>query len=53
MMRGMFFGLAARSRHADRLGLDPAVVRRMGTLCAVGGLLGAHYVDLFLYQPGG
>lgn len=51
-MLGMFFGLAAASRHADRLGLDPALVRRMGTCCAVGGLLGAHYVDLLLYQPG-
>jgi phosphatidylglycerol---prolipoprotein diacylglyceryl transferase len=51
-MLGMFFGLAAGSRHADRLGLDPALVRRMGMFCAIGGLLGAHYLDLLLYQPG-
>lgn len=51
-MLGAFFGLAAGSRHAERLGLDPARVRRMATCCAVGGLLGAHYLDLFLYQPG-
>jgi len=24
----------------------------MAACCAVGGLLGAHYLDLFLYQPG-
>ena len=51
-MLGAFFGLAAGSRHAEKLGLDPARVRRMATCCGVGGLLGAHYVDLFLYQPG-
>ena len=51
-MVGMFFGLAAASRHADRLGLDRVLVRRMAICCIVGGLLGAHYVDLFFYQPG-
>jgi len=51
-MLGGFFGLAAGSRHAQKLGLDPARVRRMATCCAVGGVLGAHYMDLFLYQPG-
>ncbi len=51
-MLGMFFGVAAGSRHAERLGLDPGRVRRMATFCGVGTLLGAHYFDLFLYQPG-
>ncbi len=49
---GMFFAVAAGSRHAERLGLDARLVRRMATFCGVGTLLGAHYVDLFLYQPG-
>ena len=51
-MLGLFFGIAAGSRHAERLGLDATRVRRMAICCGVGGLLGAHYVDLFLYQPG-
>jgi phosphatidylglycerol:prolipoprotein diacylglycerol transferase len=51
-MLGAFFGLAAGSRHAEKLGLDPAWVRRMAICCAVGGVLGAHLFDLFLYQPG-
>lgn len=52
VMLGAFFGLAAGSRHAERLGLDPAKVRRMAICCAVGGILGAHFFDLALYQPG-
>jgi phosphatidylglycerol:prolipoprotein diacylglycerol transferase len=51
-MLGAFFGLAAGSRHAEKLGLDPAKVRRMAICCAVGGVLGAHLFDLLLYQPG-
>jgi phosphatidylglycerol:prolipoprotein diacylglycerol transferase len=51
-MLGALFGLAAGSRHAEKLGLDPVRVRRMAICCGVGGLLGAHYIDLFLYQPG-
>jgi phosphatidylglycerol:prolipoprotein diacylglycerol transferase len=51
-MLGAFMGLTAGSRHAEKLGLDPATVRRMAIYCGVGGLLGAHYIDLFLYQPG-
>ncbi len=51
-MLGAFFALAAGSRHAEKLGLDPAHVRRMAICCGVGGLLGAHYIDLFFYQPG-
>jgi len=51
-MLGAYFGLAAGSRHAEKLGLDPALVRRMAICCGVGGVLGAHYMDLFLYQPG-
>jgi len=51
-MLGAYIGLAAGSRHAEKLGLDPARVRRMAICCGVGGILGAHYLDLFLYQPG-
>jgi phosphatidylglycerol---prolipoprotein diacylglyceryl transferase len=51
-MLGAFFGLAAGSRHAEKLGLDPAKVRKMAICCAVGGVIGAHLFDLFLYQPG-
>jgi len=51
-MLGAYFGLAAGSRHAEKLGLDPAKVRRMAMCCGVGGILGAHFIDLFLYQPG-
>ena len=49
---GVMFATAAGARHAERLGLDAERARRMLTHCAIGGLLGAHYVDLFLYQPG-
>jgi phosphatidylglycerol---prolipoprotein diacylglyceryl transferase len=49
---GAFFALAAGSRHAEKLGLEPALVRRMAIYCSVGGLLGAHFIDLWLYQPG-
>lgn len=49
---GVMFATAAGARHAERLGLDLEPARRMLTHCAIGGLLGAHYVDLFLYQPG-
>lgn len=51
-MLGTYFGLAAGMRHVQRLGLDAAIARRIATYCAVGGVLGAHYVDLFFYQPG-
>jgi phosphatidylglycerol---prolipoprotein diacylglyceryl transferase len=51
-MIGAYVAIAAGSRHAERLGLDAAQVRRMAICCAVGGVLGAHYIDLFLYQPG-
>ncbi len=49
---GMFFATAALMSHAERLGLDLTRVRRMAAFCGIGGLLGAHYVDLLLYQPG-
>ena len=49
---GAFLGLAAGLRHVQRLGLDVAVARRIATYCGVGGILGAHYLDLFFYQPG-
>jgi phosphatidylglycerol---prolipoprotein diacylglyceryl transferase len=52
VMIGMFFGVTAGTRHAERLGLDVARVRRIAAFCGVGTLLGAHYVDLFFYQPG-
>src|SRR5262245_45163929 len=51
-MLGAWCGVVAGTRHAEKLGLDPALVRRMATYCGLGGLLGAHYLDLFLYQPG-
>jgi phosphatidylglycerol:prolipoprotein diacylglycerol transferase len=51
-MLGALCALTAGSRHAEKLGLDPAQAKRMAIWCAVGGVLGAHYVDLFLYQPG-
>jgi len=51
-MLGAFFGLTAGLRHVQRLGLDVDVARRIATYCAIGGVLGAHYVDLFFYQPG-
>lgn len=51
-MLGAYVGLTAGSRHAQKLGLDPAKVRRMAMCCGVGGILGAHFIDLFLYQPG-
>jgi phosphatidylglycerol:prolipoprotein diacylglycerol transferase len=49
---GAALGLIAGLRHVQRLGLDVEVARRIATYCVVGGILGAHYVDLFLYQPG-
>jgi phosphatidylglycerol:prolipoprotein diacylglycerol transferase len=49
---GAYFGSAAVARHGIKLGLPAERTRRMWLYCAVGGLLGAHYVDLFLYQPG-
>jgi phosphatidylglycerol---prolipoprotein diacylglyceryl transferase len=52
VMIGMYLGVRVGSRHAERLGLDPERVRRIATFCGVGTLLGAHYVDLFFYQPG-
>ncbi|HET7504508.1 MAG TPA: prolipoprotein diacylglyceryl transferase family protein [Kofleriaceae bacterium] len=51
-MLGAWCGLIAGARHAEKLGLDPVQVRRMARYCAIGGILGAHYLDLFLYQPG-
>jgi phosphatidylglycerol:prolipoprotein diacylglycerol transferase len=51
-MLGAFFAAAAGARHAERLGLDVKRMRGMLTYCGVGALLGAHYVDLFFYQPG-
>ena len=49
---GIFFGVTAAKRHAERLGLDLSRARRIATFCGIGALLGAHYVDLILYQPG-
>jgi phosphatidylglycerol:prolipoprotein diacylglycerol transferase len=49
---GLLFGVTAALRHAEKLGLDLSQVHRMAAYCGIGGLLGAHYVDLFLYQPG-
>lgn len=49
---GMYCAIAAATRHAARLGIDPKLVSRMALYCGVGTILGAHYVDLFFYQPG-
>jgi phosphatidylglycerol:prolipoprotein diacylglycerol transferase len=49
---GVVFATIAGARHVERLGLDLEKARRMFVHCAVGGVLGAHYLDLFLYQPG-
>ncbi len=51
-MLGLVFATRAWTRHAARLGLDLDRVGRLVTACGVGGVLGAHYVDLFFYQPG-
>ncbi len=48
---GVFFGSTAAYRHSERLGLDQDKVQRMALFCGVFGLLGAHLVDVFLYQP--
>ena len=49
---GVYFGSAAVTRHGAKLGLPAERTRRMWLYCGIGGLLGAHYVDLFFYQPG-
>lgn len=49
---GISVAAAAGARHAERLGLDLARTRRMAMHCVIGVLLGEHYLDLFLYQPG-
>ena len=49
-MVGCWCAELAGKRHAARMGLDPARVKRMAAFCAIGGILGAHYFDLFLYQ---
>ncbi|MBA2544023.1 MAG: prolipoprotein diacylglyceryl transferase [Deltaproteobacteria bacterium] len=51
-MLGMAVAMVAMARHAERLSLDLGRVRRMAQYVGVGAVLGAHYVDLFLYQPG-
>lgn len=48
---GVFFGSTAAYRHGERLGLDQGQVRRMALVCGVFGLIGAHLVDVLLYQP--
>jgi phosphatidylglycerol---prolipoprotein diacylglyceryl transferase len=52
VMVGMILGVRAGTHHAQRLGLDVERVRRIAMFCGVGTLLGAHYIDLFFYQPG-
>jgi phosphatidylglycerol:prolipoprotein diacylglycerol transferase len=52
VMIGVFAGATAAYRHGERLGLDSRLVHRMALFCGVCGLLGAHLVDLFFYQPG-
>lgn len=48
---GVFVGSTAAYRHSERLGLDQRQVHRMALLCGALGLLGAHLVDVLLYQP--
>lgn len=49
---GAYLGVRVGTRRAARLGLDDAQVRRIAAFIGVGTLLGAHYIDLFFYQPG-
>ncbi len=51
-MVGLGFAITASWRHGEKLGLDPARLHGMAIHCGIGAVLGAHYVDLFLYQPG-
>lgn len=51
-MLGVIVATIACARHAERLGLDLERARRMFVHCAIGCVLGMHYLDLFLYQPG-
>jgi len=39
-------------RRAKRLGLDPLLAGRLVTWALVGGFIGAHLVDRFIYKPG-
>jgi phosphatidylglycerol:prolipoprotein diacylglycerol transferase len=48
---GVYVGSTAAARHGTRTGLDPDLVRRMAAYCGVAGLIGAHLVDVLLYQP--
>jgi phosphatidylglycerol:prolipoprotein diacylglycerol transferase len=50
VMLGAWLGTLAAVRHAERLALDPAKVRKLTTYCGVGTLIGAHLVDVLLYQ---
>ncbi len=52
VMVGVTLATVVGLRHAERLGLDVTRARLIATYCGIGGLLGAHYVDLFFYQPG-
>jgi phosphatidylglycerol:prolipoprotein diacylglycerol transferase len=52
VLLGVIVATIVGARHAERLGLDLDRARRMFTHCAIGLILGAHYIDLFLYQPG-
>jgi phosphatidylglycerol:prolipoprotein diacylglycerol transferase len=38
-------------RHAQRAGLDPEPVEKLAGWALLGGLVGAHFVHLFLYHP--
>lgn len=52
VMIGVYLGSMVAYRHGARTGLDDRQVRRMAAFCGVAGLLGAHVVDVLLYQPG-
>jgi phosphatidylglycerol---prolipoprotein diacylglyceryl transferase len=47
----IFLGMGLVRRRARRHGLDPALAYRLVTWILVGGFLGAHLVDRFVYFP--
>jgi phosphatidylglycerol:prolipoprotein diacylglycerol transferase len=51
VLLGVYAGSVAAHRHGSRAGLDPGQVRRMAMFCGLAGLLGAHVIDVLVYQP--
>ncbi|MDZ4696676.1 MAG: prolipoprotein diacylglyceryl transferase [Deltaproteobacteria bacterium] len=48
----IILGTEILRRRAKRLGLDPLLAGRLVTWALVGGFIGAHLVDRFIYKPG-